>query len=217
MTKNLKTIFIITDSISVAENIKKYVDSFGSTKILDINSLKTSTLEDARKGFLILNTEKILDQKWLENLHYLFFNFPIIALSSKEQISQISLPYVYPILTPINISALFSLIQGLNQKIHMASIGPFCFYPSTKIIKNRLTEEIISLTEKESDVLEYLYANHPRAIGRDELLKEIWEYAPDLETHTLETHLYRLRKKLINKEKEDFLITLDGKYILKLE
>ncbi len=209
-------IFIISDTPSVSNNLQKHLSALADIIVLDIDALQFSPSEDIEKGIIILNTLKALDQDWLEDLHRLFFRFPMIALLSKDQMSKINMPYTYPLSTPCNLSDLFSLIYNLDQKMHMTSIGPFSFYPITKILKNRNTGSVSVLTEKESDVLEYLKTNHPRAISRDELLKEIWEYAPDLETHTLETHLYRLRKKLETGDGRDLLITQDTKYVLKL-
>ena len=57
-------------------------------------------------------------------------------------------------------------------------------------------EKTILLTEKETGILSYLYDNAPRKITREELLEAVWEYAKTAETHTLETHIYRLRRKI---------------------
>ena len=54
----------------------------------------------------------------------------------------------------------------------------------------------IILTEKEKEILQYLHANMPRKIPRNELLDAVWGYAKNVETHTLETHIYRLRQKI---------------------
>lgn len=54
----------------------------------------------------------------------------------------------------------------------------------------------IPLTEKEVEILKYLHAHRGKMIGKDVLLEQIWRYAKDVETHTLETHIYRLRQKI---------------------
>jgi len=54
----------------------------------------------------------------------------------------------------------------------------------------------IRLTDREKDILVYLHANIDRTVGKEELLEKIWGYAKDAETHTLETHIYRLRQKI---------------------
>jgi len=214
-------IFIIADAASVAENLKKHVASWGEVKVLD-DTLEGSffandnSLEEIQQGVVILNTIKIEDLQWLEKLHTYFFKFPAIALVSKDQISHLTKSYIYPLVIPIKLNDLFSLIQELNERPHIITIGPFAFYSNTKVLKNRLTGQSTILTEKEAGVLEYLYINHPRPVGKEELLREIWGYAPHLETHTLETHLYRLRKKLEAIDHENLLLTLDQGYLLKL-
>ena len=54
----------------------------------------------------------------------------------------------------------------------------------------------IRLTEKETNILKYLYRAQPRAVPREELLTEVWGYNAGVTTHTLETHVYRLRQKI---------------------
>jgi len=56
--------------------------------------------------------------------------------------------------------------------------------------------EDITLTEKEVEILTYLYENKGKVVTREELLERVWNYAKDVETHTLETHIYRLRQKI---------------------
>ncbi|MBL4803715.1 MAG: winged helix-turn-helix domain-containing protein [Alphaproteobacteria bacterium] len=55
--------------------------------------------------------------------------------------------------------------------------------------------EVVKLTEKETAILRYLNGQQDD-VTKDELLQAVWEYAEDVETHTLETHIYRLRQKI---------------------
>ena len=73
----------------------------------------------------------------------------------------------------------------------------------------------IRLTEKETAILKYLYRAEQRAVGRETLLGEVWGYNAGVTTHTLETHVYRLRQK-IEKDpaKAQILITDAGGYKL---
>jgi DNA-binding response OmpR family regulator len=74
-------------------------------------------------------------------------------------------------------------------------IGPYEFHPLAK----RLTQHggrRIRLTEKEADILKYLYHAGAKPVPRDELLREVWGYNANVDTHTLETHIYRLRQKI---------------------
>lgn len=57
-------------------------------------------------------------------------------------------------------------------------------------------EEALRLTEKEVEILRFLHEANGETVSRDELLQKVWAYAKDVETHTLETHIYRLRQKI---------------------
>lgn len=75
-------------------------------------------------------------------------------------------------------------------------IGPYQFQPSAKILENRESGQKTRLTEKETNILKYLYRAGGKAVGREELLAEVWGYNSGVTTHTLETHVYRLRQKI---------------------
>lgn len=75
------------------------------------------------------------------------------------------------------------------------SIGPYTFRPATKLLTNDRGSKV-RLTEKETSILRYLYRAQGKVIGRDELLQEVWGYNAGVSTHTLETHIYRLRQKI---------------------
>lgn len=55
---------------------------------------------------------------------------------------------------------------------------------------------VSDLTEKEVSLLHYLATIHPQAASREDLLRDVWKYADGADTHTVETHLYRLRQKI---------------------
>ena len=76
------------------------------------------------------------------------------------------------------------------------SLGPYSFRPAAKMLVTADTDEKIRLTEKEAAILKYLLRSGDAVIGRDELLGEVWGYNSGVTTHTLETHVYRLRQKL---------------------
>ena len=91
------------------------------------------------------------------------------------------------------ISTIFAKISNLNDVTH--EIGPFIFSPLKKIIM--LGEKIkVELTGKEVDILKCLISSAGEAVDKDKLLKQVWNYSSDVTTHTLETHIYRLRQKL---------------------
>ena len=74
-------------------------------------------------------------------------------------------------------------------------VGPYEFRPAMKLLLTA-DQKKIRLTEKETNILKYLYRAGAKAVPRDELLHEVWGYNPAVTTHTLETHIYRLRQKV---------------------
>jgi DNA-binding response OmpR family regulator len=94
------------------------------------------------------------------------------------------------------------------------SIGPYTFQPSAKTLENGDGAKI-RLTDKETSILKYLYRQGPRTISRDVLLSEVWGYNNRVTTHTLETHIYRLRQKIErDPSNARLLVTEDGGYRL---
>jgi DNA-binding response OmpR family regulator len=94
------------------------------------------------------------------------------------------------------------------------TIGHYPFKPASKVLVDGSGKKI-RLTEKETSILKYLYRAGEKVITRDVLLHEVWGYNAGVTTHTLETHIYRLRQKI---EKDpssaELLITEMGGYKL---
>jgi len=74
-------------------------------------------------------------------------------------------------------------------------IGPYEFRPAGKMLLDARGKKV-RLTEKETNILKYLYRSGTKAVSREELLTEVWGYNAGVTTHTLETHIYRLRQKI---------------------
>jgi DNA-binding response OmpR family regulator len=74
-------------------------------------------------------------------------------------------------------------------------LGPYEFRPAAKVLVDERQKKI-RLTEKETSILKYLYRAGEKPVARDELLTEVWGYNAGVTTHTLETHVYRLRQKI---------------------
>jgi DNA-binding response OmpR family regulator len=93
-------------------------------------------------------------------------------------------------------------------------IGRYTFKPSAKALEDDKSSKI-RLTEKETAILKYLYRAGERVVGRDILLHEVWGYNSGVTTHTLETHIYRLRQKIeTDPSNATLLVTETGGYRL---
>jgi len=151
------------------------------------------------------------------------FKTPIIMLTGKvsdaDQIlgldaganDYVTKPFKFPLLLA-RIRA--QLRQHEQSEDAVFAIGHYTFKPASKLLLDERGHKI-RLTEKETSILKYLYWAGDRVVSRQTLLREVWGYNPRVTTHTLETHIYRLRQKI---EKDptnaEFLVTESGGYKL---
>jgi len=95
------------------------------------------------------------------------------------------------------------------------TIGPYIFRPSVKLLLEPSRNRKIRLTDKESAILKFLHRAGGRPVARQILLNEVWGYNSAVTTHTLETHIYRLRQKIEpNPSQARLLLTENGGYRL---
>lgn len=118
---------------------------------------------------------------------------------------------------PFRIGQLLSRLRALLQRKQgeetVLRIGPYAFQPDEKLLVDA-DERRIVLTDKEVAILRYLY-RAGRLIAREVLLNEVWGYNPGVTTHTLETHIYRLRRKIeADPANARILVTEPGGYRL---
>lgn len=119
---------------------------------------------------------------------------------------------------PFRIAALLQRLRGLIRTFESSddavlTIGPYTFKPASKHLVEA-DDRVVRLTEKEASILKFLY-RAADVVPREVLLHEVWGYNPAVTTHTLETHVYRLRQK-IEKDPSNaqILVTDTGGYRL---
>ncbi|MGI9433516.1 MAG: response regulator transcription factor [Geminicoccaceae bacterium] len=121
---------------------------------------------------------------------------------------------------PFRLGVLLARVRAQLRQFELSDdatfpIGPYSFRPSAKILTNTETEKKVHLTEKETAILKYLYRMGDRPVPRDVLLDEVWGYNAGVTTHTLETHIYRLRQKVEpDPTNAQILVTEPGGYRL---
>lgn len=94
------------------------------------------------------------------------------------------------------------------------TLGPYTFKPASKILVEADGGKV-RLTEKETSILKFLYRAGEKVVTRDVLLEEVWGYNAGVTTHTLETHIYRLRQKIErDPSNAEILVTETGGYKL---
>jgi DNA-binding response OmpR family regulator len=150
------------------------------------------------------------------------FKNPIIMLITQSDASNVDnkltieanehiiKPFKYPALLK---SIELQLRQFGKSEDTQHNIGSYVFKPNSKVLESK--NKSIRLTEKENDILKFLYQNLETIVSRETLLHEVWGYNSTVTTHTLETHIYRLRQKIeIDPANACFLITETGGYRL---
>jgi DNA-binding response OmpR family regulator len=94
------------------------------------------------------------------------------------------------------------------------TVGPYTFKPSQKLLLDQRGGKV-RLTEKEANIIRFLYRADRKPVPRDTLLQEVWGYNSNVTTHTLETHVYRLRQKIErDPQRAEILVTDSGGYRL---
>jgi DNA-binding response OmpR family regulator len=104
-----------------------------------------------------------------------------------------------------------------NSEDAVFVLGPYVFRPAGKLLQDPQRNRKIRLTDKETAILKYLYRAGGKAVARQILLNEVWGYNAAVTTHTLETHVYRLRQKIeADPSNAKLLLTEGGGYKLNL-
>ena len=120
-------------------------------------------------------------------------------------------PFRFPVLLA-RIRA--QLRQHEQSEDAVFQLGPYSFRPAMKLLVTE-DERKIRLTEKETNILKFLYRAQEGVVARDVLLHEVWGYNAGVTTHTLETHIYRLRQKIEpDPSNVQLLVTEGGGYRL---
>ena len=217
--KELKLNQILQEQIS---NLNIY-EVYGVTDEKNLLEL----LEQMNTSILVLNLNKlneslkniILNHKFYNRINKIlgYYNKNNYQLDiNKEEITALEKPFKIEHLVD-ELEKLSNLkIQEYPTTLLMEHLK---FLPYEKVLINLKTKNKEHLTEKENKLLYYLYSNKNSEIKKNDLLNEIWGVSESLNTHTLETHLYRLRRKLYKAAPElSFLLSNgNGSYTLKFK
>ena len=151
------------------------------------------------------------------------FNKPIVLLATKDSEKNILLGIEagandYKI-KPLRFNEILSCIQTQLQtlgavKVANLKIGDLTFMPANKMLCENIGDKAQTLTEKETIILKFLYQSFPEEITKGQLLSEVWGLQSVVSTHTLETHIYRLRQKINVLSRKQLVITTEKGYRL---
>jgi DNA-binding response OmpR family regulator len=151
------------------------------------------------------------------------FKSPIIILTGQQdeadQVEGLNAGANDYVLKPFRFPVLLARINAALRQHDQSedvvfTIGPYNFQPAAKLLESPAGGKV-RLTDKETSILKYLYRQGPRSISREVLLREVWGYNNRVTTHTLETHIYRLRQKIErDPSNARLLVTDEGGYRL---
>ena len=203
-----KKILLFEPSNLLRKALFDQISTVQSFEIFDAFSIKDIILKNKNSTFdlIIIGTDNkahpfyyinqfVQDTELKAKILFLVDPSNIISSDFDE-----SLAPNYYIMKPFRVQNLIKKISAILAKISTTidvahNIGPFVFYPIKKIVI--IGEQVkIELTEKEVGILKCLINSGEEYVDKEKLLKQVWDYNSDVTTHTLETHIYRLRQKL---------------------
>lgn len=201
-----KSILIVASDAFLVQTLKEQLDLRGEFlchHCSDAASARTF-LKDHPVDLLLLD-KAIADMDGLQfcrELRAHDVHVPVILLTSGESDPSLEDDAGADdvISKPFRLVVLLTRIRHLlrNHEQNEESVlrlGPYDFKPAAKLLLDG-AGSVIRLTEKETNILKFLLARVSETVGRDVLLAEVWGYNSGVTTHTLETHIYRLRQKI---------------------
>ncbi|MEM7302728.1 MAG: response regulator transcription factor [Pseudomonadota bacterium] len=222
-----RTILIVDDDNDLREALVEQLSMYEEFQILEEDSAAKG-VQAARNNHidLLIMDVGLPDMDGREAVKLLRkggFRAPIIVLTGHDTDSDTILgleaganDYVTK---PFRFAVLLARIRAQLRQHEQSedavfSIGEYTFKPSHKLMVEENGQKV-RLTEKETAILKYLYRADQKVITRDILLEEVWGYNSGVTTHTLETHIYRLRQKIErDPSNAQLLVTESGGYKL---
>jgi len=222
-----RTILLVDDDNDLREALTEQLELYEEFSIQQ-KETATEGIKTAREGHLdlLIMDVGLPDMDGREAVKLLRkggFKSPIIMLTGHDTDSDTILGLEAGandyIAKPFKFAVLLARIRAQLRQHEQSedavfTIGHYSFRPAQKLLVQEDGGKV-RLTEKETAILKYLYRADQKVITRDILLEEVWGYNSGVTTHTLETHIYRLRQKIeINPSSAALLVTESGGYKL---
>ena len=222
-----KTILIVDDDEDLSESLAEQLGLHEEFEVRTVNTAQAAIhgVKEDHVDLMILDVG-LPDMDGRETCKILRkhgFRAPIIMLTAQDSESDTVLgleaganDYV---VKPFRFAVLLARIRAQLRQHEQSedatfSVGPYTFKPSQKLLLDQKGGKI-RLTEKEAAIIKYLYRADQKVVTRDVLLEEVWGYNSGVTTHTLETHVYRLRQKIErDPSNAEILVTESGGYKL---
>ena len=220
-------LLVIDDDQFLRATLKEQFVAEGFDQIFEAGSLVEAFREiDASAPDLVILDIRLPDGDGVEicrKLRERGFSKPIIMLTGQNAeediIASLEAGANDYVVKPMRMGELLARVKSQLWQ-HKASdtarfsIGGLSFIPANKLLKSADEARKVILTEKESTILKYLYRAHPACVSKEELLAEVWGFQNGLSTHTVETHIYRLRQKVKRLTGDNVIVTTTDGYSL---
>ncbi len=205
-------------------HISDYFNNHANITFFDKTQINHILIAD-KLDILLINCLQIYDNlKTLEEIETRKTkNIIIIFNNSDDRYNNKNLIKYKFVIKPFTFKNLFSIISSFysdidevdEQKIFL--MRHLSFKKNKKIIINEKTNDFVHLTEKEANLMKYLFDNKNQVLSKKQLLNNVWDFNEKINTHTLETHIYRLKKKIekIENEINFSFLNKDGGYLIK--
>ena len=227
MSQNLKKILLVDDDDDLREALGEQLVMTEDFDVFEADS-GAAALERAKEAIydLVILDVGLPDMDGREACKLVRkngFKSPIIMLTGNDSDADMILgldaganDYVTK---PFKFAVLLARIRAQLRQHEQSedavfNLGPYTFKPAAKMLIDAKGSKI-RLTEKETSILKFLYRAGEKVVTRDVLLHEVWGYNAGVTTHTLETHIYRLRQKIErDPSNAEILVTETGGYKL---
>ncbi len=220
-----KKILIVDDDDTLRDSLKEQFSLHDEFRVVESANatagVKALKADHADLVLLDVNLPDMDGREAVKLLRKGGFKAPIIMLTGHDTDSDTILgleaganDYVTK---PFRFAVLLARIRAQLRQYEQSedavfTVGPYQFKPSQKLLTTEDGKKI-RLTEKEAAIIRYLYRAGSAVVTRDVLLEEVWGYNSGVTTHTLETHVYRLRQKIErDPSNAEILVTENGGY-----
>ena len=151
-----------------------------------------------------------------DELRQKYPSIPLIFLSDENKENDLLNIYVKK---PFSLMSFLDVLRAANNNLDNSVDGYLCFNgyelrPNLREIADIKSGSVVKLTEKEVSILKYLYKNQNGYVSKNDLQRNVWKYSEDVTTHTIETHIYRLRQKVEQTDGRRLIVTDNGGYKL---
>lgn len=185
-----------------------------------VEDLKAQILRFAPDFSFVENAPDLLlideNSECCNELRQKYPTIPLIFLSAENKENDILNIYVKK---PFSLMSFLDVLRAANNNLDNSADGYLTFNdyelrPNLREIVDIQSGDVIKLTEREIDILKYLYKNQGHYVSKSDLQRNVWKYNEEVATHTIETHIYRLRQKVEQKGGRRLIITENGGYML---